>query len=823
MLSITAVLLASLLIASCGGSSSGTPIPPGPSGSAPSGLSYSSPQTYTVGQAITPVAPTVTGTVSSYVVAPQLPAGLSLDAVSGTLSGTPTAIVAQANYTVTASNSSGSATATVSIAVNDAKPALSYGSTTVALVTGSPIQELVPATSGGAVVTWTISPALPAGLQFSAANGSISGTPTAPSPAITYTISAQNSGGQSSATLTISVQAGALLELGHADSIVELASDGTNVFSQDASGHWVLWAYATGTPIATGDSLCNLFVIPPSAPPCGNGPLSDFAGGTIAIRTPTGFELRSSTDGHLAATIAAPYPNVNSGYLGWWKLASDGSYLAAGSPAGLQVWAASGQSDFSKTGNYAGAKFFAAPGEIRLVAGAAGPNVVEAIAVPAGTSTVSPAFQGTFQTWFGDGGRFLTTVSNTVLTYSSAAVQQDATALPARGINSSIGILVGWGTLWANYLNSLSIYKVGASASATATYTTGGGLLMSGAFLLAGPTGTSTGISIIDLSGTTPVKSDQVLPIAPITTFAATSPTQWLAGTGYGVLFDGASSPTTPRYLDYGAAFSIAGSASRIAVATASGRILLFDATSQALLATIQQFSGNVQLSADGTVLAAGSDIYGVGPSPDTTLSTIYSLPGESVLSQWGTAELSLCASGTTVGEISGNNSATVNPASGGTAAWTGTAAVLLLSPDGTHVAADSQTYAYGNDINAISTNFINNGALATAVTGLASGWLDNGRLLVNGYKSGAAIEFSGTLIYGPTGALLGSSPLPELRSFQPVTADSIYSPALNSILSVSTGTVIWSSGAPIRNGVGAVAGGNVLFASGARVLSLAH
>jgi hypothetical protein len=53
-------------------------------------LSYQTPQPYTVGTEITPLDPTVTGTVTSYVVSPDLPAGLSLDATTGRISGKPT-------------------------------------------------------------------------------------------------------------------------------------------------------------------------------------------------------------------------------------------------------------------------------------------------------------------------------------------------------------------------------------------------------------------------------------------------------------------------------------------------------------------------------------------------------------------------------------------------------------------------------------------------------------------------------------------------------------------------------------------------------------
>ena len=58
------------IIAGCGGGGGGTG---GNSTPAPTALSYASPQSSTVGVAITTLAPTVTGTVTSYSVAPALP------------------------------------------------------------------------------------------------------------------------------------------------------------------------------------------------------------------------------------------------------------------------------------------------------------------------------------------------------------------------------------------------------------------------------------------------------------------------------------------------------------------------------------------------------------------------------------------------------------------------------------------------------------------------------------------------------------------------------------------------------------------------------
>jgi len=86
----------------------------------PRGLTYSAnPAVYVTGVAIEPNTPTSSGgTVVAYAVAPALPAGLSLDSISGALTGTPTTLAVAADYVVTAMNSGGSATASLSITVN---------------------------------------------------------------------------------------------------------------------------------------------------------------------------------------------------------------------------------------------------------------------------------------------------------------------------------------------------------------------------------------------------------------------------------------------------------------------------------------------------------------------------------------------------------------------------------------------------------------------------------------------------------------------------------------------------------------------------------
>ncbi|PZX64712.1 putative Ig domain-containing protein, partial [Hydrotalea sandarakina] len=172
----------------------------------PSALSYTTPNVYTVGSTISSLNPTYSGgIVTDFGISPALPAGLSFNSTTGVISGTPTAISAATNYTITATNSGGSTTAIVNITVNDVAPSgLSYTTPNVYTV-GTAITPLTPSVSGGAVTSYSISGTLPAGLNFNTTTGVISGTPTAISAATNYTITATNSGGSTTAIVNITV------------------------------------------------------------------------------------------------------------------------------------------------------------------------------------------------------------------------------------------------------------------------------------------------------------------------------------------------------------------------------------------------------------------------------------------------------------------------------------------------------------------------------------------------------------------------------------------------------------------------------------------
>jgi subtilisin-like proprotein convertase family protein len=175
---------------------------------APFSLSYSSnPATYTKDTAISNKTPTISGgAVVSYAVSPALPAGLTLNTSTGIISGTPTTLATSVNYTVTATNTGGSATASVGITVNDVAPsALTYSSNPASYIKDTAISDNTPTSSGGAVVSYAVSPALPAGLTLNTSTGIISGTPTTLATAADYTVTATNTGGSTSASVSITV------------------------------------------------------------------------------------------------------------------------------------------------------------------------------------------------------------------------------------------------------------------------------------------------------------------------------------------------------------------------------------------------------------------------------------------------------------------------------------------------------------------------------------------------------------------------------------------------------------------------------------------
>ncbi|MDH5655092.1 MAG: putative Ig domain-containing protein, partial [Spirochaetia bacterium] len=171
----------------------------------PSALNYGgNPYVFTVNAGITPIAPTITGTPTLYSISPALPTGLVFDTATGGISGTPTAITAAASYLITASNSGGSTSFLLTLTVNDVAPTFTYAGP---LTFTKLVAVATPVTPTGVTgtPTYSVSPDLPAGLVLDTATGGISGTPLDTSAAADYTITATNSGGSASQTVSIAV------------------------------------------------------------------------------------------------------------------------------------------------------------------------------------------------------------------------------------------------------------------------------------------------------------------------------------------------------------------------------------------------------------------------------------------------------------------------------------------------------------------------------------------------------------------------------------------------------------------------------------------
>jgi hypothetical protein len=181
------------------------------------------------------------------VTAGALPPGISLNGSTGSLYGKPTTLGSY-SVTITGTNGYGSAAKSVDFEIIEDQPsALNYLSSYTFYV--DQVTSVLPNPSGGSPSSYTITPALPAGLALNAATGEISGTPTVYTNEMSYVIQGSNTTGITSQVVNIQVKEQAPTSLGY-NALMTFYKDVTT---------------ATISPAPTGGTP-NQYLITPSLP-----------------------------------------------------------------------------------------------------------------------------------------------------------------------------------------------------------------------------------------------------------------------------------------------------------------------------------------------------------------------------------------------------------------------------------------------------------------------------------------------------------------------------------------------------------------------------
>ena len=175
-----------------------------------------------------------------YDLSPSLPIGLTFNAITRTLSGTPTVPKSETQYTYTVTDADGDTdmlTFTITVMETDISPSL--GGEIVAAqsyIVNTKITDLVlpAATGGNGDLAYTLTPELPNGLTFNAITRLLSGTPTVPKSETQYTYTVTDADGDTDMlTFTITVMAEVIQPITISGSSTgTVTEDGTSVVNE---------------------------------------------------------------------------------------------------------------------------------------------------------------------------------------------------------------------------------------------------------------------------------------------------------------------------------------------------------------------------------------------------------------------------------------------------------------------------------------------------------------------------------------------------------------------------------------------------------------
>ncbi|HXB11909.1 MAG TPA: putative Ig domain-containing protein, partial [Bacteroidia bacterium] len=198
-------------------------------------------------------------------------------------------------------------------------PSITYPSGSVTINSCGAMTPLTPTNTGGAGVTYTVNPALPANLTINSSTGVISGTPNGPSSG-TYTVTATNNGGTSNFNITITVTGPPTISYPAA----EVYNDGTAItpvsptITGTAPNHYTISpALPAGLTINSSTGVISGTPTAPTSPTTytitgTNGTCS--GQGTINIATCFAFTVNNASKMNLSITFR--YNLTNTQYAG---------------------------------------------------------------------------------------------------------------------------------------------------------------------------------------------------------------------------------------------------------------------------------------------------------------------------------------------------------------------------------------------------------------------------------------------------------------------------------------------------------------------------
>jgi subtilisin-like proprotein convertase family protein len=238
--------------------------------------------------------------------APAAPYDLTLSVFNGTNpTGTWSLYVMDDRLNNTGSISGGWRLSLEITAPPAAPASLSYSSNPATYTKSTAIPDNTPTSSGGAVVSYAVSPALPAGLTLNTSTGVISGTPTTLATAADYTVTATNTGGSTTASVSIMVNDVAPSSLSYSSNPATYTKDTVISDNAPTSNGGAVVSYAVSPALPAGLTLNTSTGVISGTPS---------AESVAAIHTVTATNTGGSTTADLGITVVSAYSAWSTQY-----------------------------------------------------------------------------------------------------------------------------------------------------------------------------------------------------------------------------------------------------------------------------------------------------------------------------------------------------------------------------------------------------------------------------------------------------------------------------------------------------------------------------